>query len=176
MNLTDDLKRRFKVLVADRSGLYFKDHDMRNLEDAVQNRMKVRGFTAALLYYKFLTEADQREDEFRELVNLLTIHHTYFFRNGPHFWAMRHKIQHQKFIDSVTKFREELNAKKSGVSQEVLDFLKTWLSSHILVQDMKYGVFLMKKGLPKIMINEERLAPVLKIGFRLFVDTVTFLS
>lgn len=92
MILSDDLKSRFKVLVADRSGLYFMDHDMRNLEEAILDRMKILEIPAAPSYYSLLMSSPQKEEEFRELVNLLTINHTYFFRNEPHFRVLRNKI------------------------------------------------------------------------------------
>jgi chemotaxis protein methyltransferase CheR len=39
-----------------------------------------------------LTFSEEREDEFRELLNLLTVNHTCFFRNEPQFKALKEKI------------------------------------------------------------------------------------
>jgi len=44
------------------------------------------------MYYSHITTSEQREEELRELLNLLTINHTYFFRNEPHFNALRENI------------------------------------------------------------------------------------
>jgi chemotaxis protein methyltransferase CheR len=39
-----------------------------------------------------LTASEEKEDEFRELLNHLTVNHTYFFRNEPQFKALKEKI------------------------------------------------------------------------------------
>ncbi|MFH1776568.1 MAG: CheR family methyltransferase [Candidatus Omnitrophota bacterium] len=87
-----ELKNRLKTFIASRSGLYFKDHDLRNLEDAVCERMRSCGFDSVLTYYSYITASEKKEDEFRELLNLLTINHTYFFRNKPHFKTLKERI------------------------------------------------------------------------------------
>jgi chemotaxis methyl-accepting protein methylase len=78
-----ELKHRFKKLIMSRCGLYFRDHDLKNLENAVESRMRSRGLDSVVSYYTHLTSSENREDEFREFLNLLTVHHTYFFRNQP---------------------------------------------------------------------------------------------
>ena len=92
MTFPEELKKEFRNLVTGRCGLYFRDHDLRNLEDAVTARMKSRGLSSAAAYYNHLTTSAEKEDEFRELLNLLTINHTYFLRNEPHFRALREKV------------------------------------------------------------------------------------
>ena len=41
---------------------------------------------------KLTKTLENKENEFRELLNLLTIKHTYFFRNEPHFKALKENI------------------------------------------------------------------------------------
>ena len=91
MVFPEDLKGQLKSYIADRCGLYFRDHDLRNLEAGVTQRMKTCGFDSPHAYYIHLTTSEEKEGEFRELLNLLTINHTYFFRNEPQFMAFKEK-------------------------------------------------------------------------------------
>ncbi len=92
MNFPKELQGQIKTHIAERCGLYFRDHDLRNLEAGVIQRMKVCGFDSVHSYYLHLTTSEEKETEFRELLNLLTINHTYFFRNEPQFLAFKDKV------------------------------------------------------------------------------------
>ena len=92
MNFPEDLRSQIKIHIAERCGLYFRDHDLRNLETGVTQRMKACGFDSVHSYYLHLTTSEGKEAEFRELLNLLTINHTYFFRNEPQFLAFKEKV------------------------------------------------------------------------------------
>jgi chemotaxis protein methyltransferase CheR len=92
MIFPEEFKNKFKDFISSRCGLYFKDHDMKNLKDAIFSRMKSCGFDSVPGYYLYVTTSGKKEDEFRELLNLLTIQHTYFFRNEPQFKALREKV------------------------------------------------------------------------------------
>ena len=78
--------------IANRGGLYFRDHDLKNLETVVAARMADTRMDSMAAYYSYLTASERKEDEFRELLNLLTINHTYFFRNEPQFDILKDKI------------------------------------------------------------------------------------
>ncbi len=75
-----------------RSGLYFKDYDLRDLEKGLMCRMCERKIDSPLTYYHLLTVSEGKEEEFRELLNHLTVNHTYFFRNEPQFKTLKEKI------------------------------------------------------------------------------------
>ena len=92
LGLADDLKVRFKNIVNERTGLYFKDYALRDLEGAVSQRMKSLRLDSPLSYYNVLVMSAEKEDEFRELLNILTVNHTYFFRNEPQFKVLKDKI------------------------------------------------------------------------------------
>jgi hemerythrin len=49
------------------------------------------------------------------------------------------KGEHSSFIKKAQEFQNEINSGKMNVSLEVLNFLKEWLTHHILVIDMKYS-------------------------------------
>lgn len=57
----------------------------------------------------------------------------------PEFEA--HLKEHLTFVDAVQTFEENC-ASESANAPEVLDFIKRWLTSHILDVDMKMGRFL----------------------------------
>jgi len=78
--------------VSERCGLYFKDHDLVSLGQAVADRMEAVQVKDEEEYYERLTNDAGKNDELRELINLLTINHTYFFRNERHMKALREHI------------------------------------------------------------------------------------
>ncbi len=111
---TGELREKLKRYIAERCGLYFKDHEMKNLAEAVAERMKARGIDSFPAYYQDLTGSREGEREFRELLNLLTVQHTYFFRNEPQFRVLREKI----LTDLVNEKRKA--ALQSGREKPVL--------------------------------------------------------
>ncbi|MBF0216553.1 MAG: hypothetical protein HQL30_06115 [Candidatus Omnitrophica bacterium] len=78
-----------KSFLSERGGLYFKDHDLDNLQKGIGERMSELNIPSPAAYYSLLLSSEKREEELRELLNILTINHTYFFRNEPQFKALR---------------------------------------------------------------------------------------
>ncbi|MCK6447713.1 MAG: bacteriohemerythrin [Planctomycetes bacterium] len=60
--------------------------------------------------------------------------------------AANHKAEHEKLAKKVAEFQREFKAGKTKLSVTVMNFLRDWLNSHILVTDMKYAPFLKAKG------------------------------
>src|SRR4030042_6711408 len=118
MNITlpEELKIKLKNLVTVRSGLYFKDYNLKDIQNALLCRMHERKIESPVTYYDILTVSEEREDEFRELLNHLTVNHTYFFRNEPQFKALKEKIlpeviAHKK--DNMITNQREIDGKPS---------------------------------------------------------------
>jgi len=107
MNITlpEELKIKLKNLVTVRSGLYFKDYDLKDLENALLYRMRERKIDSPLTYYDILTVSEGKEDEFRELLNHLTVNHTYFFRNEPQFKTLKEKILPEVIASKTVRMR-----------------------------------------------------------------------
>lgn len=61
--------------------------------------------------------------------------------------ALAHKVEHKKLVAKVTQFDKEFREGKAMMSIEIMNFLKEWLSTHILGTDKKYGPFLREKGM-----------------------------
>jgi hemerythrin-like metal-binding protein len=57
-----------------------------------------------------------------------------------------HKAVHADLVSHITKFDKEFREGKFGLSIQVMNFLKDWLSKHILETDKKYSQFLNSKG------------------------------
>jgi len=61
-------------------------------------------------------------------------------RNYPPSELARHKLLHAEFTRVIQEIRWQYqNGFRSGLNQELLRFLREWLSKHILVEDMKYA-------------------------------------
>jgi hemerythrin len=56
-----------------------------------------------------------------------------------------HQAEHEALAARVMKFRDDLEAGRATVSNEVLSFLETLVISHIQGSDSKYTPFLCKK-------------------------------
>ena len=50
-----------------------------------------------------------------------------------------HKIEHKAFMTKADEFRKQINTGSFTLSMEVANFLKDWLTNHILVNDMAYS-------------------------------------
>ncbi len=57
-----------------------------------------------------------------------------------------HKKEHDQLTKEVLGFQKDLNEGKTILSYDLLDFLKNWLSEHILGTDKKYGPFLNERN------------------------------
>ena len=57
-----------------------------------------------------------------------------------------HKDEHAVFVKKVSDFNADFQAGKLGVSIEVMNFLRDWLSAHIKGADKKYSLFLNDNG------------------------------
>lgn len=88
----DEVKLRIRDFITARSGLYFKDHDLKDLHKVIEKRRHALRLDSESAYYNYLHNPGNREDELRELLNLLTINHTYFFRNEAQFKALKERV------------------------------------------------------------------------------------
>ncbi len=50
-----------------------------------------------------------------------------------------HQAQHHKFVEKVEQFQKEFAGGKMTVSNEVISFLRDWLTGHILKTDKLYS-------------------------------------
>jgi len=60
---------------------------------------------------------------------------------------LSHKKEHATFTQKVADFKDEYDAGKTGLSLDIMDFLSSWLRSHIKGSDKRYAPFFHEKGL-----------------------------
>ena len=59
----------------------------------------------------------------------------------------RHAAQHAKFVETVKAFQTRIEKGELLIPIEVANFLKDWLSGHVLGEDHRYASFLKEKGI-----------------------------
>lgn len=58
-----------------------------------------------------------------------------------------HYKKHQALLKQVTEFLKSIENRTAVIDEKFLNFLNTWLSNHILQEDMQYAPFFRSKGL-----------------------------
>lgn len=64
--------------------------------------------------------------------------------NYPEYLA--HKAEHDKFVGKVLEVEKDCKSGKCAISMEILNFLSSWLVTHIKGTDKKYGPYLNERG------------------------------
>jgi hemerythrin len=65
--------------------------------------------------------------------------------NYPAFAA--HKAEHEKFVSTIIDYENRFKSGKLILSLEVTNFIKTWITNHIMGTDKKYTEFFVKNGI-----------------------------
>jgi hemerythrin len=91
-------------------------------------------------------------DEIKGVLIELSDYATYHFAVEEHWMAVHeypgltlHSEEHEIFSNKVVKFKKDFDNSTISVSLELLQFLMSWLTNHILMIDGEYGLF--AKGL-----------------------------
>ena len=58
----------------------------------------------------------------------------------------QHKAEHDKLANQVLQFQQDYKSGKALMSIEIMQFLRDWLTKHILGSDKQYSPFLNSKG------------------------------
>ncbi|MEN6294799.1 MAG: bacteriohemerythrin [Chloroherpetonaceae bacterium] len=64
----------------------------------------------------------------------------------------KHKIEHQRLTLKVLDYYKDVKIKDKDISLELLNFLKDWLSDHILKTDKEMGAWLSEQ--PQFVTNK----------------------
>ena len=59
---------------------------------------------------------------------------------------LAHKAEHERLTKTVLDFQHKFQSNEVGLTVGVMDFLKDWLTKHILGSDKKYSPFLNAQG------------------------------
>jgi hemerythrin len=57
-----------------------------------------------------------------------------------------HKLAHTAFVKKVTQFQADFKAGKLGISMDLMNFLREWLTTHIKGTDKNYTATFQKGG------------------------------
>ncbi len=85
---------------------------------------------------------DMVEDILTNLFNYAQVHFALeeeLFRKHKYPEMALHELEHQRFIAKAFAFKEKLDAKKPGLSLELLTFLSSWVLNHIELTDKRYS-------------------------------------
>ena len=84
----------FRDLIEERCGLHFDESQRASLSASLRARMQQLGIVEIGEYYERLRNraSAATDDEFRQLINLVTVTETCFFRNPSHFRLLRQHI------------------------------------------------------------------------------------
>jgi chemotaxis protein methyltransferase CheR len=92
LNLSDDEFKLFANLLVEEAGLHFSADRIDILQLALEQRVKQKGYSAFNEYYNFLKYHPEGSSELKNLIELLTVGETYFFRSPAQFDALKDKI------------------------------------------------------------------------------------
>lgn len=59
----------------------------------------------------------------------------------------QHKIAHNLFIDRIIQFQKEMETNKSGLCEDIYNYLLQWFNEHILKYDKEAVEYLKRSGL-----------------------------
>ena len=86
----------------------------------------------------------------KELVDYTAYHFDHeekLFTSNGYPESSQHKAIHEKLIAEVKTLQKNYESGNTVISMEVMNFLKDWLSGHIMGTDKKYSSFLNAKGI-----------------------------
>jgi len=80
LRFADDTFRLLRDYIHDYAGIYFDDASRPLLEKRLSRRLRLLHIASFRDYYRFLKYDRRRDDELAQLMDLLTVNETYFFR------------------------------------------------------------------------------------------------
>ncbi len=84
-----------------------------------------------------------------EMIQYTAVHFTTeerYFRDYDYPHAATHKQEHDDLAEQVRILQEDFKAGKTAISVQIGEFLRQWLTGHILGSDLKYAPFLTARG------------------------------
>jgi chemotaxis protein methyltransferase CheR len=113
-SLSDEQFRRFRDLIARRSGIYIHAADRDALRGHLLSRMGQSGATSFADYLRRLGPSGEGE-EFQALLDLVTTRETYFFRDQAQFMALQRYVL-SELVKARSRMNEPLRIWSAGCS------------------------------------------------------------
>ena len=114
IELPTDVFRMIRDFISDTCGLYFDDNMQYKLEDRLNRRLKIHHMNDFREYYRFLRYSEKRNDELREIMDILTVNETYFFREQEQLAAFSKEILPE--LKERNKNKKKINIWSAGCS------------------------------------------------------------
>ena len=114
IKLPIDVFRLIRDFISDTCGLYFDDNMHYKLEDRLNRRLKIHHMKDFREYYRFLRYSEERNDELREIMDILTVNETYFFREQEQLAAFSKEILPE--LKERNKDKKKINIWSAGCS------------------------------------------------------------
>jgi len=138
----DDLVS-FRSLIEERCGLHFDESQRASLSASLRARMQQLGIDQVDAYYDRL-QARPADDEFRKLINLVTITETCFFRDQSQFQLLRRHVLPALLAERAGKSAPTLRIWSAGCSsgEEAYSIALTlWdMGLHLMYPDWTFEI------------------------------------
>jgi len=92
ITLPENVFRLLRDLIQDYCGIYFDDESRYTIQRRLFRRLVIHGFDNFRDYYRFLLYDKNRDNELSEIIDIITVNETYFFREDKQFKAMIEEI------------------------------------------------------------------------------------
>ena len=63
----------------------------------------------------------------------------------------QHQRQHRRLIEQINEYRQRHDRGEKRLDRELLPFLAAWVTDHILLEDRRFGAFLQREVISKIL-------------------------
>lgn len=94
------------------------------------------------------------KEKLKEIINKLIEYTSYHFKSEETLFEQfdyedtdSHIEEHKKFVEKVMSFKKEFDEGITGITLEIITFLKDWLLNHIKGTDKKYTKCFNENGL-----------------------------
>jgi chemotaxis protein methyltransferase CheR len=114
IQLPHDVFRLLRDFLNNFCGLYFDDSSKYKFEIRLKRRLKVNLLKDFREYYRLLKYGENRDEELREIIDILTVNETYFFREEEQLKAFSDGILPE--IQEKNRARRKINIWSAGCS------------------------------------------------------------
>lgn len=112
--LSEDVFRLIRDIIKDYCGLYFDDNSRYLIEKRLSRRVKNHHLNDFRDYYRFIRYDKNTEEELSEIMDILTVNETYFFREQNQLKAFSEEILEE--LKETNKDRKTLRIWSAGCS------------------------------------------------------------
>jgi chemotaxis protein methyltransferase CheR len=92
ISLSDEVFRLLRDMIYEISGIYFSEDSKFIMESRLQQSVKRKQFNDFRDYYYYLKYDQKRDEELSSLIDIVTIHETYFFRESQQLQTFSQEI------------------------------------------------------------------------------------